>query len=92
MLYNMFILMQHVFFWLSFTVNLKLKISKMKKGTKVNVELSLSDALKLGIAKAISGTGEIISKYTNGVDGYFVKFGERIVGIASKYNAIAPTK
>ena len=60
----------------------------MKKGTKVNVRLSLPDALKLGIAKAINGTGEIISKYTNGIDGYFVKFGGRTVAIASKYDAI----
>lgn len=60
----------------------------MKKGTKVNVKLSLADALKLGISKAIEGTGEIVSKYTNGIDGCFVKFDKRTVGIASKYNAI----
>ncbi len=60
----------------------------MENGTKVNVKLDLSDAIKLGMAKEINGTGVIISKYTNGIDGFFVNFGKRIVGIASKYNAI----
>ncbi len=60
----------------------------MQKGTKVNIELSAQNAAKLGIAGAISGECVIHSKYTNGVEGYFVKFGKRILGIASKYKAI----
>lgn len=60
----------------------------MKSETKVNVKLSISDATKLGISKAIDGPGEIVSKYQNGIDGYYVKVDGRTLAIASKYNAI----
>ncbi len=62
----------------------------MKKGDKVNINLSTADAKKLGITGAVEGTGVYEGPYTNGIEGHYVKFNNRTVAIADRYNAVTP--
>jgi len=62
----------------------------MLKGTKVNVDLSLEDAKKLGINSAHKGQGEIVEPYSNGVAGHYVSINGKTLAIADKYNAVTP--
>lgn len=63
----------------------------MKKGTRVVVNLSETDAAKLGISKALENrTGTISGQFNNDVPGHFIDLDEnppRTVAIADKYNA-----
>lgn len=68
----------------------QLKSTIMQKGQKVNVNLNAENAKALGINGAVQSTGIIDGVYDNGVEGYYVKVGQKLMAIPAKYNAVTP--
>lgn len=62
----------------------------MKKGTKVQVDLSEFAAKRLQIGPALKGEGVISGEYTNGIPGHYVDINKRTVGIPDRLNAVTP--
>jgi hypothetical protein len=58
----------------------------MEKGTKVNVNLTTDQKVRLGINFDIQNPCEVTGQYTNGFDGHYVKdSGNHLIGCPSKY-------